>query len=227
MGDFERIWKTPMYGSGLQSITVNDDEVITFDINDGKIKCFDKQSGILKEDKEISTKTDNEFFESISQHNLSTTNESLLASVPGLSIGLADFENELKIFDNNSGEMFAQKNISQSMGRLNSVAIDRQNKRTFLAFGNKIAVFDERSYLGFFPLLTEEIRKLNFDQQNGCLLVSMGQMKGMAEVYSPEAIMTLLKTSKESKTLLEGKILESAGLVEGLPLPQEQDIQIK
>ena len=73
-----------------------------------------------------------------SHHNLAATNERLLAGVP-LTLGLLSFENELKVFDNASGESISQKSVSQFIGTLNSITIDQQNNRVFIAFDNKIA----------------------------------------------------------------------------------------
>ena len=143
IGDFEKVWKTPMYGSQIQSITVNDDEVIAFDMHDGKIKYFDKQSGKRNKDKEISTEKDIGPFNVKSHHNLASTNERLLAGVPGLTFGLLNFENELKVFDNDNGAVLSQKSVSQLIGTLNSLAIDQQKNRIFIAFDNKIAVFGD------------------------------------------------------------------------------------
>ncbi len=181
MGDFERVWKTPMYGSRLQSIVVNDSEIIVFDINDGKIKFFDKQNGVYNEDRDISTEKN----EGISHHNLATTNERLLA---GLS--------ELKVFDNSTGESIAQKNISDFGETSQSLAVDQNNNRVFIASGNKIAVFSEGGYEGHFLTPTRNVQQLNFDQETGCLMISMTEGKGKVEVYKPNAIDELLQTSR-------------------------------
>ena len=216
MGDFERVWKTPMYGSRIQSITINDYELIAFDMEDGKIMYFDKQSGKRNEDKEISTKRDIEQFSVKSHHNLATTNERLLAGAPELTFGLMSFENELKIFDNASGELISQKNVSEFIGTLKSLTIDQQNNRVFMAFDNKIAVFGESGYLGYFLVPARNVHQLNFDQETGCLMVSMTEGKGRVEVYSPEAITELLQTSRALKTQLEAKKLgTSSKIIEG------------
>ena len=223
MGDFEKVWKTPMYGSHIQSITVNDDELIAFDMKDGKIKYFDKQSGKRNEDKEISTEKDMGPFRIKSHHNLAATNERLLAGVPGLTLGLLSFENELKVFDNASGESISRKSVSQFIGTLNSLTIDQQNNRVFIAFDNKIAVFGEGGYLGYFLAPTRNVHQLNFDQETGCLMISMTEDKGQVEVYSPEAITTLLQTSRVLKTQLEAKINETTPkLIDGVQAIQDQ-----
>ena len=223
MGDFEKVWKTPMYGSHIQSITVNDDEVIAFDMKDGKIKYFDKQSGKRNEDKEISTEKDMGPFRIKSHHNLAATNERLLAGVPGLTLGLLSFENELKVFDNASGESISRKSVSQFIGTLNSLTIDQQNNRVFIAFDNKIAVFGEGGYLGYFLAPTRNVHQLNFDQETGCLMISMTENKGRVEVYSPEAITTVLQTSRVLKTQLEAKINETTPkLIDGVQAIQDQ-----
>lgn len=223
MGDFEKVWKTPMYGSKIQSITVNDDEVIAFDMEDGIIKYFDKQSGKRNEDKEISTEKDMGQFKVKSHHNLVATNEKLLAGVPGLSLGLLSLENELKVFDNASSESIAQKSVSQFIGTLKSLTIDQQNNRIFIAFDNKIAVFGESGYRGYFIVPTRNVHQLNFDQETGCLMISMTEGKGRVEVYSPEAVTTLLQTSRALKSQLEAKkIGTSSELVDGLHVIQEQ-----
>lgn len=223
MGDFEKVWKTPMYGSRIQSITVNDDEIIAFDMEDGKIKYFDKQSGKRNEDKEISTEKDMGQFSVKSHHNLAATNERLLAGVPGLTLGLLSFENELKVFDNASGESISQKSVSQFIGTLNSLTIDQQNNRVFIAFDNKIAVFGERGYLGYFLAPTRNVHQLNFDQETGCLMISMTEGKGRVEVYSPDAVTTLLQTSRALKTQLEAKkIGTTSELIDGVQAIQDQ-----
>ena len=223
MGDFEKVWKTPMYGSLIQSITVNDDEIIAFDMEDGKIKYFDKQSGKRNEDKEISTERDMGQFSVKSHHNLAATNERLLAGVPGLTLGLLSFENELKVFDNASGESISQKSVSQFIGTLNSLTIDQQNNRVFIAFDNKIAVFGERGYLGYFLAPTRNVHQLNFDQETGCLMISMTEGKGRVEVYSPDAVTTLLQTSRALKTQLEAKkIGTTSELIDGVQAIQDQ-----
>ena len=56
---------------------------------------------IVKEvtyNKNISTDYKNAQFNIRSHHNLATNNEKLLAGVPGLKLGLLDFENELKLY---------------------------------------------------------------------------------------------------------------------------------
>lgn len=223
MGDFEKVWKTPMYGSRIQSITVNDDEIIAFDMEDGKIKYFDKQSGKRNEDKEISTEKDMGQFSVKSHHNLAATNERLLAGVPGLTLGLLSFENELKVFDNASGESISQKSVSQFIGTLNSLTIDQQNNRVFIAFDNKIAIFGESGYLGYFLVPTRNVHQLNFDQETGCLMISMTEGKGRVEVYSPEAVTTLLQTSRALKTQLEAKkIGTTSELIDGVQTIQDQ-----
>lgn len=223
MGDFEKVWKTPMYGSRIQSITVNDDEIIAFDMEDGKIKYYDKQSGKRNEYKEISTEKDMGQFSVKSHHNLAATNERLLAGVPGLSLGLLSFENELKVFDNASGESLAQKSVSQFIGTLNSLTIDQQNNRIFIAFDNKIAVFGESGYLGYFLAPTRNVHQLSFDQETGCLMISMTEEKGRVEVYSPEAVTTLLQTSRALKTQLEAKrIGTTSESVNGVHVIQDQ-----
>ena len=223
MGDFEKVWKIPMYGSCIQSITVNDDEIIAFDMEDGKIKYFDKQSGKRNKDKEISTEKDMGQFSVKSHHNLAATNERLLAGVPGLTLGLLSFENELKVFDNASGESISQKSVSQFIGTLNSLAIDQQNNRVFIAFDNKIAVFGESEYLGYFLAPTINVHQLNFDQETGCLMISMTEGKGRVEVYSPDAVTTLLQTSRALKTQLEAKKNGTTSeLIDGVQAIQDQ-----
>lgn len=194
MGDFERVWKTTMYGSRIQSIAVNDDEVIVFDMKDGKIKYFDKQNGSRNKEKEIETDKDSGFVRS--HHELAATNERLLAGVPGLTFGLLELANELKMFSNDTGELLAQKSVSQLVGILESLTIDKNNNRVYIAFGNVIAVFGEFGYEGFFLAPTKSVHKLNFDQETGCLMVSMTEGKGKVEVYSQSAIKSLLQTSK-------------------------------
>lgn len=208
MGDFKRVWKTPMYGSRIQSITVNDNEVIIFDMEAGKIEYFDKKNGKRNENKEISNLN--------RHHDLAATNEKLLTGSPGFSFGLLEFENELKVFDNASGKSIAQKSVSQFIGTLNSLTVDQRNNRIFLAFDNKIAVFGEGGFLGYFLAPTGNIQKLNFDQETGYLMISMSiNYKGQVEVYSPEAVATLLQTHKELKTQLETKVIGMPSKITG------------
>lgn len=203
MGDFERLWKTPLYGSQIQSIAVNDSEIIAFDMKDGEIKYFDKQTGQRNEDKSIPTERNMGPFSVQSQHNLATTNERLLAGVPGLELGLLSLENELKVFDNSSGESVSQKNVSLLAGTLQSLAIDQNNNRVFIAFDNKIAAFDENGCEGYFLTPTRNVHQLNFDQESGCLMISMTDGIGKVEAYSPNAISGLLQTSRELKSQLK------------------------
>lgn len=214
MGDFERVWKTPLYGSRIQSITVNDDELIAFDMEDGKIKYFDKHSGKRNADKQISTEKDIGPLSVKSHHNLAATNERLLAGVPGLTLGLLSFENELKVFDNASGESIAQKNVSLLAGTLQSLTIDQQNNRIFIAFDNKIAVFGDNGYEGYFLAPTRNVHQLNFDQETGCLMISLTEGEGKVEIYSPDAVTSLLQTSRELKSKIEHQILDvSTGIL--------------
>ena len=155
-------------------------------------------------------------------HNLAATNERLLAGVPGLTLGLLSFENELKVFDNASGESISQKSVSQFIGTLNSLTIDQQNNRVFIAFDNKIAIFGESGYLGYFLVPTRNVHQLNFDQETSCLMISMTEGKGRVEVYSPEAVTTLLQTSRALKTQLEAKkIGTTSELIDGVQTIQD------
>ena len=81
-------------------------------------------------------------------------------------------------------------NDNFDIGALNSF------NRVYIAFGNVIAVFGEFGYEGFFLAPTKSVHKLNFDQETGCLMVSMTEGKGKVEVYSQSAIKSLLQTSK-------------------------------
>ena len=186
----------------IQSITVNDNEVIAFDMTDGKIKYFDKKSGKRNEDKVIATEKITPNYTVQSHHDLASTNERLLAGVPGFTFGLLSFQNELKVFDNATGDTLAQRDVSLMIGTLQSLAIDRQNNRVFVAFDDKIAVFGEEGYLGFFLVPTRNVHKLNFDQDTGCLMISMTEGEGKVEVYSPGSIVRLLQTSRELKSSL-------------------------
>ncbi len=214
MGDFERLWKTPLYGSRIRSIAVNDSEIIAFDMKDGEIKYFDKRTGQRNEDKSIPTVRNMGSFSVRSQHNLATTNERLLAGVPGLELGLLSFENELKVFDNSSGESVSQKNVSLLAGTLQSLAIDQNNNRVFIAFDNKIAVFDENGCEGYFLAPTRNVHQLNFDQESGCLMISMTDGIGKVEAYSPNATSALLQTSRELR--LQLKKGNNSGVTTGL-----------
>lgn len=215
MGDFERLWKTPLYGSQIQSIAVNDSEIIAFDMEHGEIKYFDKRTGRRNEEKNIPTVR--------AQHNLATTNERLLAGVPGLELGLLSLENELKVFDNSSGESVSQKNVSLLAGTLQSLAIDQNNNRVFIAFDNKIAAFDENGCEGYFLAPTRNVHQLNFDQESGCLMISMTDGIGKVEAYSPNAISGLLQTSRELRSQLKkgNNLGATTGLLENSGTAQE------
>ena len=215
MGDFEKVWKTPMYGSLIQSIAVNDDEVVAFDMQDGKIKYFDKHTGKRNEDKEIDTKEETAEFTVTSHHNLATTNERLFAGVPGLNFGLLQFENELKLFDNASGESIAKKSISQFLGTLKSLAIDQRNQRFFIGFNNMIGVIGNQGYEGYFLAPTGCIHQLNFDQESGYLMISMTDGKGKLEIYNPESITKLLQTSRELHKQIKNNEVDDLFQIEG------------
>ena len=199
MGDFSKKWKTPKYGSRIQSVDVNDKYLIAFDMNDGKIKYFDKTTGQHIENKDIDTKTQTDEWTITSQHNLATTNENLIAAVPGLRIGIEmgtlEFNNELKVYDNDSTRKVAQTSFSIDAGTLNAVAVDTKRGRAYLAIGNKIGIFDSNGYIGMIPQTTGNIKKLNFDQQTGCLMVSMKEGKGKVELLDTEAIERMIEAT--------------------------------
>ena len=205
MGDFEQVWKTSLPGSRLQSITVNDNNIIAFDIgltgSDGTIKYFNKTTGEYAKDKDIATKEEKGGFTVTSHHNLAATNKNLLAVVPGLSfgidIGLPKFDNEIKSFDNVSGEMLHKKSVPINFGTLNAVAIDENQGRAYLAFDDKIGVFSADGYEGMILAPTRNVLELDVDKQTGCLMISMKDGKGKVDVCSPQAIETLLKTSQQ------------------------------
>ena len=207
MGDFERKWKTPMNGSRIQSIAVNETQVIAYDMEDGKIKYFDKTTGEHIDGKDIDTKKSQDVWTITSQHNLATTNERLIAAVPGLEFGIGlgtlEFNNELKVFDNERAQQVASTSFSAAMGSLNGVAVDAENGRAFLAIGNKIGIFDSNGYIGMIPQTTRNITQLDFDSQTGCLMVSMKEGKGKVEILDSEAIRVMAETSSR---LLRGDV---------------------
>lgn len=206
MGGFEKVWKTNAYGSRIQSITVNDDYLIIFDMSDGKIKYLNKANGEFINNKNISTDYKNAQFNIRSHHNLATNNEKLLAGVPGLKLGLLDFENELKLYDNYSTEKLAHRKVTNLIGTLNSLAIDNNNNRVYIAFDNKVAVFSNEGYKGFFLSPKKRVTKLNYDQDTGCLMVSSADFpEGNVEVYNPSALEKLLLTSYELRSNLNSK----------------------
>ena len=198
MVDFERVWKTSMHGSQIQSIAVQDDEVIAFDMEDGKFKYFDKHSGKYIAEK----KAENDYRPGHSHHD---SNELFSQDILGFEEGILDFENDLRFLDASVSRLIVKRdNISVFLkmffGKLSSLAIDHQNKRAFVALDNKVAVFDPNGYEGYLLVPTKRVFGLNFDQETGCLLISMD---GKAEVYSPEAITTLLQTTKELREKIE------------------------
>lgn len=207
MGDFERKWKTPMNGSRITSIAVNETQLIAYDNEDGKIKYFDKTTGEHIEGKDIDTKELQDGWTIISPHILATTNERLIAAVPGLEIAIESnifkFNNELKVFDNERAQQVATKSFSAAMDSLNGVAVDEENGRAFLAIGNKIGIFDSNGYIGMIPQTTRNITQLDFDSQTGWLMVSMKEGKGKVEILDSEAIKVMTEISNR---LLRGDV---------------------
>lgn len=196
MGSFERKRKTPMYGSSIQSVTVNDNYLMAFDMKDWKIKYFDKRNWQQLKWKDIDVRWQGWW----SHHNLAATNESLIAAVPGFEEMIFNsiwaFNNELKVFDNEKAKLVAQTSFSAAMGSLDAVAVDSEKWRAFLAIGNKIWVFDSTGYIGMIPLSTRNIHQLDYSPQTGCLMVSMTEGKGVAEILDRKAINTLIEQSK-------------------------------
>lgn len=199
MGDFERVWKTKLYGSAIQSITVNDNELIVFDMKDGGIKYFNKINGERIYNKGISTKDVGD----IAHHELTSTNERLLTNIPGIRFGLSYLENVIQIFDNDTGKELAsgKSNVDEV---LKTMTYDEINKEVFMGFKEKIVVFGEEGYKGYFQTPYEKIHKLDIDKETGNLLVSMYDgYNGKVEVYNRKAIERLLYTSRILKSQLK------------------------
>lgn len=198
MGDFEIKWKTPMNGSMIESIAVNETQVIAYDRKDGKIKYFDKTTGEHMEGKDIDIMN---LQGGLAKH-LHSAKNIFIDAVPGLAsgirLGMQEFNNELIAFDNERSEQMVSTSFSD-------VAVDAENGRAFLAKDNIIGIFNSTGYIGMIPQATSQIRKLDFDSQTGCLMVSMiaGTRRGIIEILDSEAIRIMAETSSR---LLRGDV---------------------
>lgn len=179
MGDFSLQWKTKLPGARIQSLTVNDNELIAFDMGTGLIRYFDKNNGIEKQDKSIETNHWNQI--------LVANNDRLLSGNLGLNV-----------YDNETGQSIKEKSIPIDKGEVNGLAIDKIKKRSFICLDNKVGIYDQNGYYqGMFFLPTSSVQSLDFDSDRGCLLVSMAPGTGKVEIFSPEAIETFIGLSNQ------------------------------
>lgn len=204
MGTFKREWKKDLESASMQSITVDQDSVICFNMTDGSIDYFNKDTGEKTKSIDIKEKDGH------SHHNLAANNLMLLAAVPGFD-WIVNLPNQLKVF-NQQGEIVNQKDIPTSMGTLNAISIDPELQLVYLAFDNKVAMFNSKGHLGTTVIPGGDILELNVDQETSSLIVSSVNMQGSdynggkLSIISMEAIKAL---TSSSSTKMAGELEES------------------
>ena len=135
---FEQQWKKSLGFTAMQSITVNKNNIICFNMTDGTIDYFDKETGEKTKNKDIKTPWGH------SHHNLATNASMLLAG---------DVSSKLKLF-NNVGEI---KN-AKAEDNINVIALSA-NKPLF-EIKDIIDVFLKTDFADF-KRYNRRIEKLN------------------------------------------------------------------
>ena len=107
---------------------------------------------------------------------------------------------KVKVFDANTDEQIEEIAIPK-VDDVNSIAIDAQNRKVFLSVDDKIFVFQNGSCSGMIYLPTSSVQSLHYDEGSGCLLVSMNCNGGKVEIYTPQAMETLLAISRDERAL--------------------------
>ena len=115
------------------------------------------------------------------------------------------------VLSNNDGCVVARSNEAKKLGIKAGVPYYQLEE---LFPDNKIAVFDENGCEGYFLAPTRNVHQLNFDQESGCLMISMTDGIGKVEAYSPNATSALLQTSRELR--LQLKKGNNSGVTTGL-----------
>lgn len=195
MQSFKREWKKQFGFTAMQSITVDSNNIICFNMTNGSIDYFNKKNGEKIKSIDIKEQFGH------SHHNLASAELMLLAGSPG-SDWLTDLPNQLKVFNNN-GILENSADIPNSVGKLNAISIDMNLEIAYVAFDNKIISFDSNGYVGMMTMPCGRVLELNVDNETGSLIVSSSNMEsntgGKVNILSPEAIKKLLITNTFEK----------------------------
>lgn len=193
MPGFEKEWKRALGFNAMQSITVNNNSVICFNMTNGSIDYFNKVNGEKTNSIDIKGQWGH------SHHNIAATNLMLRAGAPGMD-WLLGSSNQLKLFDEN-GTLVNQKDIPNSIGKFNAISVDSNSNLAYAAFDNKIAIYGPQGYLGKIVMPYGKILELNADNESGSLVVSSANVEtdtgGKIDIITADAIksLTMLNSS--------------------------------
>ncbi len=211
----------------IQSLTTNEQYLIAFDMENGRIMYFDKKTGVRVPEKDIDVKER----WGHSHHELSASDEMLLAATPGFDLGfmgLGSLDNMLKLFDS-EGKLVSKKGIPIQLGSIEAVATDLDTGMGYLALDNHIIIFSREGYGGS---ITMPGRVFGLSTSDGNLMVCSKEEDkgGRIDVLSPEARerLTYLPSREVSHFAelagrtrrAEDLLIESEGLAKPVPTPE-------
>ena len=146
----------------------------------------------------------------------------LLVASPNLKRGVLsrflESPNKLMTDDGNYNIDSEEKDSDDDMGRFESIAVDPNLQRAYLAINNTIVMYSSKGFEGSITMPDKcEIYQLDVDKKTSSLSVSSGSKTygepGEVDILLPEAIkeLTVLPERKKQKVLVqEDKIIKNS-----------------
>lgn len=190
-GTFEKVWEKRMdfaSWNGTRSMAVNDNYLIACirtKEDTSNIYFFNKETGEIDESKTIKN-TDTIKLDSYANDIFFHNQFGIMQK------GIYELNSAISV---TTGRELSIKKDKYDNYDLNGFTIDRNSGKIYIALDDIVGVIGNNGYEGFFLARTRYIQQIKFDQNTGCILLSLQNDGGQIDVYSPEAIETLIHLS--------------------------------
>ena len=186
-GSFEEVWRTPMPSASIQGVAVGDNYVLAYDVKSDCIYFLDKATGTIDREKTIPNA--NAVSLDVCANDIYVGTQSgvfqrHIDEITGLISSLDD-------------RSISTHGNQQHSYDFNGLTVDKKNNKIYIALDDIIGVIGENGFEGCFTARTRKITSIKLDSDTGNLLISMLYGHAEVDVYTPEAIKSLLEYSSE------------------------------